>query len=508
MKVTVLLLALGAATIVAAASLASTETGKSPGTAASRTVLAGSDGPDIQIRSGTIIATAADYQMDGTMWVAFAVLEDSNTYVYSSTDHGLSWQFQVSMLSYNRIYEKIGLVVGEGDSAFFYLFYLDSDNNGDLGVLRGRVGDSARFLDVAVGPDTIRDFAVCRDYSGGNYWLYAVLTNSDLPPNVRSTRFIRSANYGVQWEEVGGWPLATSDPHIAAGAGSYLYLAARAGDTLLRGVNTSYFEPGDWYVSTQSFQDEILDPVIGASFTLPESAATAWCLWSQNYQNSGDWDIKYSYLAGVGQGWSTPAYLAGTTAADEQFPDLRNYTSLGNQYINASYISEAGPDRCVYRHYANGANPSEWSDTLRINEGNAGTGSEVRPRLCYTPGAPFTGAGAVFVGAGLNGCWWNAPYPVSVETPEKVAAATRLDIRPHIGRGPFHIRAASPASIAIHDHAGRLVRSWAASREPSAVSFFTWDGRDNAGSTLPSGVYFVSLNAGDYTGTEKLVLQR
>jgi len=53
--------------------------------------------------------------------------------------------------------------------------------------------------------------------------------------------------------------------------------------------------------------------------------------------------------------------------------------------------------------------PPDPTTCIAINTGSAGTGRDVRPRLCYTPGGPFTGAGCVFVGAGLNGCWWNAP---------------------------------------------------------------------------------------------------
>jgi hypothetical protein len=87
----------------------------------------------------------------------------------------------------------------------------------------------------------------------------------------------------------------------------------------------------------------------------------------------------------------------------------------------------------VYRHYASSTDPGQWSDTLRINEGNAGTGSEIRPKLCYTPGGPFSGAGCVFVGAGLNGCWWNAPYPVGAEEP---SAGVRLRVSlPTLVRG-------------------------------------------------------------------------
>ncbi|MFO7649993.1 MAG: FlgD immunoglobulin-like domain containing protein [bacterium] len=509
MRIAVLLLALDAATLVAAASLASTEPGKSPGTAAGRTVSAGPDGPDILIREGTIIATAADYAMDGTMWVTFTRLEDSTTYLYRSTNHGLSWEYRASVRCGAGMVEKLGLVVGEGDSAFAHVFYLDPAENGNLWELRvSCVNDSIASFPVCIGRDTIRDFAVCRDYTGSNYWLYAAATNHDPITNSRALRFLRSATYGREWAVTDSYAVQVRDPHLSAGAGSYLHFASQSewqGGSVHMWTNDLFLNANHWvYGICYSDSDEVADPVIASSFTMPESAATVWCLWSQNYQNSGDWDIKYSYMAGVGQGWSAPAYLAGSTQADEQFPDLRSYTSPGNQYINASYISDDNVYRSVYRRHAHAATPDQWSDTLRINEGSAGTGSETRPKLSYTPGGPFTGAGCVFAGAGLNGTWWNAPYPASIDGAEGAAAAPRLDVRPRIGHGPFHIRSADKSGyVTIHDRAGRRIRALDLQEDGRAV----WDGRDASGAHVTSGVYFVRVSAGEPRQNTKIVVR-
>jgi hypothetical protein len=72
----------------------------------------------------------------------------------------------------------------------------------------------------------------------------------------------------------------------------------------------------------------------------------------------------------------------------------------------------------------------------------------------------------------------------------------------------YSLATAEPAMLQVYGGVGRLVRSWAVSRRPSAVSFVTWDGRDAFGREVANGVHFVRLAAGDYTGTEKLVLQR
>jgi len=94
-----------------------------------------------------------------------------------------------------------------------------------------------------------------------------------------------------------------------------------------------------------------------------------------------------------------------------------------------------------------------------------------------------------------------SPYPVPFRS--------RVFIR-------YSLATDEPATLQAYDGVGRLVRSWAVSHEPSAVSFVAWDGTDARGRGLANGVYFLKLSAGppagaragDFRQTEKLVLQR
>jgi len=76
-------------------------------------------------------------------------------------------------------------------------------------------------------------------------------------------------------------------------------------------------------------------------------------------------------------------------------------------------------------------------------------------------------------------------------------------------------------SLQIYDAAGRLVRDFrlitSEGRGPSSQgngasdasrNTLSWDGRDDRNLLLHSGVYFVTLRAGDFTATEKLLLIR
>ncbi|MBE0432264.1 M28 family peptidase [candidate division WOR-3 bacterium] len=86
-------------------------------------------------------------------------------------------------------------------------------------------------------------------------------------------------------------------------------------------------------------------------------------------------------------------------------------------------------------------------------------------------------------------------------------------VRPSVSKGLFAISLASGSmdlvGLRIHDVTGRLVKNIALpSSETSRLLSVTWDGTDNAGQQLAAGIYFVAVDNGAATQTEKLVLIR
>jgi len=70
-----------------------------------------------------------------------------------------------------------------------------------------------------------------------------------------------------------------------------------------------------------------------------------------------------------------------------------------------------------------------------------------------------------------------------------------------------NVQRAQGIELKIFDATGRLVKQWDYSTIGKS-DCIPWDGRDNSGRKLPSGVYFLKLEAGDYSATEKLLLIR
>ncbi len=72
----------------------------------------------------------------------------------------------------------------------------------------------------------------------------------------------------------------------------------------------------------------------------------------------------------------------------------------------------------------------------------------------------------------------------------------------------YSLRAPSPVQVAVYDIEGRLVRKLVEGRQPAGLHRLVWDGRDEKGARVTSGVYLIRSVAGGRTRTGKAVLLR
>ncbi len=64
------------------------------------------------------------------------------------------------------------------------------------------------------------------------------------------------------------------------------------------------------------------------------------------------------------------------------------------------------------------------------------------------------------------------------------------------------------ATLSIYDMLGRKIRMLVSSELSAGTHTVIWDGCDNAGNVLPTGVYFYRLTAGDFSAVKKLTLMK
>ena len=66
---------------------------------------------------------------------------------------------------------------------------------------------------------------------------------------------------------------------------------------------------------------------------------------------------------------------------------------------------------------------------------------------------------------------------------------------------------ASEYTLTIYNIAGQVVKTFAGQAE-AGTHTVTWDGRDNRNSQVASGVYFYSVEAGEFADVRKMVLMK
>jgi len=73
-------------------------------------------------------------------------------------------------------------------------------------------------------------------------------------------------------------------------------------------------------------------------------------------------------------------------------------------------------------------------------------------------------------------------------------------------RVTFELARQCQVKIGVYDLTGRLVRELCAEPWPAGRHSVVWDGRDRAGEAVGSGIYLLSLQAGEYRATRKITL--
>jgi hypothetical protein len=166
-----------------------------------------------------------------------------------------------------------------------------------------------------------------------------------------------------------------------------------------------------------------------------------------------------------------------------------------------------GPDDAVYSMFG----------YLRISDsGLAGADEQIAP---FT--VPSVGYyGIVVWKKDANELPKNAQYRIvlstggAVDTPETPAAPTSFALaapRPNPLRGTTSIGfdvpvAGSPVNVSVYDITGRLVTTLVDGAQPAGRHRITWDGRDDAGREVVSGVYFVRMESPELSRTRKITV--
>jgi hypothetical protein len=106
------------------------------------------------------------------------------------------------------------------------------------------------------------------------------------------------------------------------------------------------------------------------------------------------------------------------------------------------------------------------------------------------------------------------PYPSGVEagSPDVVLRTDFQVGRPNPTSGimtfNYQLAKDAKASLKVYNLAGQLVHTLVEGAVPAGTHETVWNGRTDSGKRVPSGVYLVRFEAGDYRATKKAVVVR
>jgi hypothetical protein len=281
-----------------------------------------------------------------------------------------------------------------------------------------------------------------------------LVSADDVPPaNLSGARRIAAptAASGYYWEYVGR--------QVASASTGYSYVVPTLGDSVggsnpytvvkvraLPGYGAAYWESAP----DSGYSVDNLPPVAPAPFAATFFSGTGSVLtWGAN----GEADLAgYRVYRGT-----TPSFVPGPT-------------NLVTQTTQPNY-TDAGTHSFVYKLSAVDIHGNESRFVTALPSGTTGVGGTPLPREVFL--APVT------------------------PNPARGGALVR-----------FGLPAAGRAELALYDAAGRRVRSLAGGVQDAGEHAIRWDGLDESGAPVASGLLFVRLETGARTLVQRLVVVR
>jgi hypothetical protein len=168
------------------------------------------------------------------------------------------------------------------------------------------------------------------------------------------------------------------------------------------------------------------------------------------------------------------------------------------------------PDTNIYYSYWNG---SDWSNPAPVDIHPA---KDCRPKMTFDGERIWVTWIRWLVASGWDTLSVYASYTYGVGVEEKPVANLPLSVlglsqnypNPFSSYTTISYQLPSDCNVClrIYSVAGELVRTLVSQNQETGHYTVNWDGKDEKGRVVPSGIYFYHLNAGNCTSTKRMIL--
>ncbi len=398
-------------------------------------------GTDIPIWTGGYInAFDVDYDKDtGTMYVAFQVSGESSVRIYSSTDHGYTWEWVADTITHctsgdnNRSGLKKIRMIYDDDTGKFYFFYVDND--GYLCVNYHYLTGTAYAKRVSTAPILEESFEVTRNLENGRIFVYYLEgTSTGDRTWVRYTddgETWHTSLSGASWAEQGRWiSIAYGPPNNIFRAFSYDTSSTPDFEIAFK---ASTDNGGSWQSMVRITDNDLFDynPIVVAA---NKDNSGVWVVYGGAIPFSGGLSVFSRYSADGGQSWSGETSVvseeAAISAVSVYLSDVKPFKIKPNGYIDLVYtVLTSNNDIRAYWAWTHTSDPDTWHAHTRFNDqkiriGRGLTFDDNGPKIVYSP--PETGGGVVFSYYNEGGLYFDAPWN-NLTTPSTSTLTVTVD---------------------------------------------------------------------------------
>lgn len=255
-----------------------------------------------------------------------------------------------------------------------------------------------------------------------------------------------------------------------------------------------------------SFHEDIPDSVSGLGYSTPGNV-----VWWRYFPSASF--VEYYWQPGVQEGWYSPPdsfYI---------FPaDTVCWQYIFDVPLDEAFYQMGSPDSAVVYWLDVQAIPHDvdaffgWKTSMEHWNDDAVWGIGLEPylgpwnELRYPPGHPdyprsidFAFALRQKIDTDVDDVPTPPEFGLKQNTPNPFNPTTVIR---------FSIPEAGNVQITIHDVNGRVVRSLVSGNYQAGEHPVVWDGKDDSGRDVGSGLYFTRFQAGELTASQKMVLLR
>ncbi|MGB7054571.1 MAG: T9SS type A sorting domain-containing protein [bacterium] len=228
-----------------------------------------------------------------------------------------------------------------------------------------------------------------------------------------------------------------------------------------------------------------------------DTSGRLWAGWF-GCDSASNWKVYASYYDE--NTWSTPVPVSSETAV------FYNKIAITSDNAGMVWLTWTNPDTNICFSYWNGNN---WSDPVPV---------DTHPARDYSPKIMFDGERIWLtwireIGSNTYGIYASYTYGVGVEeerttSPLQLGTELRQSYPNPFGSKTaisYRIQSDCCISLKIYDIVGNLVRVLVNEHQKAGHYIVSWNGKDNVGTQMPAGIYFLRLETSNKSTTKKIV---